>query len=82
MSSNEEDPIRALNNLLQGTNPSLNHFLSWTSEQTGPNHQAWHKGQYTFRGVVVGYGEGLSINQAKYHAAKQALQHFQTHPPT
>jgi dsRNA-specific ribonuclease len=36
----------------------------------------------TVKGDVVGYGEGLSINQAKYHAAKQALQYFQTHPPT
>jgi len=79
--SNVQDPVRDLMNLLQGQYPSLVHYLMWTNNQIGPENQAWHRGQYTFGGVVIGVGEGGAINHAKHYAAIQALQYFVTHPP-
>jgi len=75
------DPLRRLNTYLQTVQRPSNlvPLLAFTSEQWGPKHQAVHQGTYTFRGVVVGQGQGSSKAMAKRAAAIQALQHFSTH---
>ncbi|KAH9071596.1 hypothetical protein EDB83DRAFT_2517415 [Lactarius deliciosus] len=78
-SMESSDPVRDLNNFLQGQpNGNLTALLQFRSEQTGPNNQATHQVTYTFRGVVVGTGIGTTINLAKRAAAIQALQYFRT----
>lgn len=74
-----EDPVRDLNNLLQGQpSGNLTPLLQFRSEQTGRNDQATHQVTYTFRGVDVGTGTGTAITLAKRAAAIQALQYFRT----
>ncbi|KAF8484431.1 hypothetical protein DFH94DRAFT_688860 [Russula ochroleuca] len=75
----DDDPVRDLNNFLQGQPGNLSRLLNFASHQTGPNNQAKHTGTYTFRGVVVGTGEGTSKATAKRGAAIQALQYFRAH---
>ncbi|KAI0298834.1 hypothetical protein BC826DRAFT_1102896 [Russula brevipes] len=73
-----DDPIRELNNYLQGVMRGVNlvPLLIFTSAQEGPNNQAVHTGTYKFRGKVVGTGVGAAIAIAKRIAATHALQYF------
>ncbi|KAH9998293.1 hypothetical protein BJV77DRAFT_1064820 [Russula vinacea] len=71
-----DDPVRDLNNYLQGQPGNLTQHLNFATEKTGPDSQAKHTGTYTFRGVVVGTGEGTRKAAAKRAAAVQALQYF------
>ncbi|KAH9983198.1 hypothetical protein BJV74DRAFT_886989 [Russula compacta] len=76
-----DDPIRDLNNFLQGIRKPENlvPLLRFSTVQTGPNNQATHTGIYRFRNIVVGTGVATAINVAKRVAASQALQYFRTH---
>ncbi|KAI0248821.1 hypothetical protein BJV78DRAFT_1284476 [Lactifluus subvellereus] len=83
--SSMADPVRDLNNYLQEIQKPTNlaPLLQWSCVQNGPNHQATHIGTYTFRNVVIGRGEGVTINLAKSVAATQGLQYLHTNgiPP-
>ncbi|KAN0140806.1 hypothetical protein V8E53_001250 [Lactarius tabidus] len=73
------DPVRDLNNYLQGhQNSSLRSQFSWVLRQEGPNHQVTHHATATceFRGNDIGHGRGSAPSLAKRDAAIQALQHL------
>ncbi|KAI0251657.1 hypothetical protein BJV78DRAFT_1209715 [Lactifluus subvellereus] len=73
----DEDPRRQLNDYLQG-HPAgnLGPLLSWEVSRTGPDHQAIFHVTARFRGVEIGYGEGISIGSAKRVAAGFALRYL------
>ncbi|KAI9467319.1 hypothetical protein BJY52DRAFT_1182756 [Lactarius psammicola] len=74
------DPVRDLNNFLQGQpGGNLTPLLQWRNEQSGPNNQAIHQGTYIFRNVAIGTGVGTSIGLAKRDAAIKALQYFRVY---
>jgi len=79
--SSSSDSVIELNNFLQEVKRPVNlaPFLHFTSVQTGPDNQATHAGTYTFRGVVVGRGSGLSKAYAKRAAAEGAMWYFRIH---
>jgi len=71
------DPVRDLNNALQGyPTGNLTPQLSWEERVEGPNHQVTHFATAKFRGVDVGRGRGVSKGVAKREAAIQALQNL------
>ncbi|KAH9025101.1 hypothetical protein EDB85DRAFT_2150024 [Lactarius pseudohatsudake] len=72
------DPVRDLNNYLQGhSRGNLTTLLSWETTQQGPQQQVTHYATAKFQGQRIGYGNGLSKGGAKAVAAAQALQYLQ-----
>lgn len=78
------DPVRDLNNFLQryrDARGNLTRHFSWLLQQAGPDNQRVHYATAKLHGQVIGTGSGVSIGNAKYVAAVQALQYLQPLPP-
>ncbi|KAI9443882.1 hypothetical protein H4582DRAFT_2071400 [Lactarius indigo] len=71
------DPVRDLNNYLQG-HPmgNLTPLLSWETTQEGPQNQVKHYATAKFQGQSIGHGHGQYKNGAKAMAAAAALQYL------
>ncbi|KAH9011721.1 hypothetical protein EDB83DRAFT_2523350 [Lactarius deliciosus] len=80
--SRQADPVRDLNNFLQGhSRGNLTHLLSWETTHSGPQHQVTHYATAKFQQREIGHGQGLSKGNAKAVAAAEALRYLQqTYP--
>ncbi|KAH9983197.1 hypothetical protein BJV74DRAFT_47364 [Russula compacta] len=75
-----EDPVRDLNNFLQGLpGGNLAKDLNWVLQREGPEHGVTYHITAIFRGVTVGVGHGTSKGAAKRDASVQALQYLRLH---
>ncbi|KAI9434790.1 hypothetical protein H4582DRAFT_743726 [Lactarius indigo] len=75
--SHQVDPVRDLNNYLQGhPTGNLTTLLSWETKQEGPQHQAKHYATAKLQGQPIGHGYGQHKNGAKAMAATEALQYL------
>ncbi|KAH9005386.1 hypothetical protein EDB86DRAFT_1438959 [Lactarius hatsudake] len=75
--SHQADPVRDLNNFLQGhSRGNLTTLLSWEMTQQGPQNQVTHYATAKFQRQAIGYGNGLSKGGAKAMAAVEALQYL------
>jgi len=78
--SHKADPVRDLNNFLQGQpGGNLTKDFKWSSTKEGPEHDTLYHVTAVFRGVNVGVGHGSSIGAAKRIASIQALEYLKTH---
>ncbi|KAN0126544.1 hypothetical protein V8E52_000184, partial [Russula decolorans] len=78
------DRVRDLNSLLQhyrDDRGNLTRHFSWYLQHEGPDHQKVHHATAKLHGRAIGVGSGISISNAKYVAAGQALQYLQSLPP-
>ncbi|KAF8266748.1 hypothetical protein EI94DRAFT_1802628 [Lactarius quietus] len=77
-----EDPVRDLNNYLQGhPRGNLVPLLSWTTTVDGPCHQVTHYATANFQRQAIGSGSAVSKGNAKAAAAIEALQYLRQNCP-
>ncbi|KAH9972979.1 hypothetical protein BGW80DRAFT_277881 [Lactifluus volemus] len=77
--SEARDPVRDLNNYLQGQRcGNLAGELMWISMRQGPGHCPVYHVTAVFRGVNIGIGHGPSLGSAKQGASVQALEYLQS----
>jgi len=80
MTDPRADPVRDLNNFLQGQpEGNLTKEFKWVSLHEGPQHNAIYHVTAVFRGVDVGVGHGSSLTSAKRDASVQALAYLKSH---
>ncbi|KAI9508137.1 hypothetical protein F5148DRAFT_1199118 [Russula earlei] len=73
----ERDPVRDLNNFLQGhPRGNLTPYFSWSLDKDGPDHQKIHYAIAKLNGTNIGSGQGFAIGNAKRDAATRALQYL------
>jgi len=76
------DPVRDLNNHLQGLPGNLTKYFKWTSMKEGPKHNTIYHVTAVFRDVNIGIGHGSSMSAAKREASTQALVYLKSHVPS